>query len=338
MSTDPLDQRLAFLHEMDGLKTVLRQSPLLDGGRRENSAEHSWHLALYALRLHDVARSPVDPARVIRMLLIHDVIEVDAGDTPMHGGVSAREQAEREARAAERLFGILPRPEGDALLALWREFEALVRSHFAGPSDPSGSRASPRRPPARYDPAMTFDPQPTLEGRLLALRPLRAEDWTDLFAVASDPLIWEQHPEPERCREDVFRAFFAAALASGGALAAVDVQSGRIVGSSRFHGYDEGRSEVEVGWSFLARSHWGGAYNGEMKRLMLEHAFRFVKSVVFLVGPRNLRSRRAIEKVGGVLVGPGFERGHECVVYRISRESWPGSAAGAGGNRKGETP
>lgn len=398
MSTDPLDQRLAFLHEMDGLKTVLRQSPLLDGSRRENSAEHSWHLALYALLLHDVARSPVDPARVIRMLLVQDVVEVDAGDTPMHGGVSAREQAEREARAAERLFGILPRPEGDALLALWREFEAgetadaafakaldraqplmanvltgggtwvahrltldqvlarygptiangsprlwaaceaLVRSHFATPSDPSPSRAWPRRPPSRYDPAMTFDPQPTLEGRLLTLRPLRAEDWTDLFAVAADPLIWEQHPEPDRCREDVFRAFFAAALASGGALAAVDVQSGRIVGSSRFHGYDEGRSEVEVGWSFLARSHWGGAYNGEMKRLMLEHAFRFVKSVVFLVGPRNLRSRRAIEKVGGVLVGPGFERGHECVVYRISRESWPGSAAGAGGNRKGETP
>jgi RimJ/RimL family protein N-acetyltransferase len=174
---------------------------------------------------------------------------------------------------------------------------------------------------------MTFDPQPTLEGRLLVLRPLRAEDWSDLFAVASDPLIWEQHPEPDRCREDVFRAFFAAALASGGALAAIDVKSGRIVGSSRFHGWDEDRSEVEIGWSFLARAHWGGRYNGEMKGLMLGHAFRFVESVVFLIGPGNLRSRRAIEKVGGVLVGPGFERGHECVVYRISRESWPGSPA-----------
>jgi RimJ/RimL family protein N-acetyltransferase len=74
-----------------------------------------------------------------------------------------------------------------------------------------------------------------------------------------------------------------------------------------------------------------------MKRLMLEHAFRFVKSVVFLIGPGNLRSRRAIEKVGGVLVGSGFERGHECVVYRIARESWPVSAAGAGENREGET-
>jgi len=169
---------------------------------------------------------------------------------------------------------------------------------------------------------MTFDPQPTLEGSLLGLRPLRAEDWPDLFAVASDPLLWEQHPEPERCREEVFRAFFAAALASGGALVAFEAESGRTIGSSRFHGWDEDRSVVEIGWSFLARSHWGGRYNGEMKRLMIEHAFRFFRDVVFHIGPRNLRSRRAIEKVGGVLVGPGFERGHDCVIYRISRETW----------------
>ena len=124
MPIDPLDQRLAFLPEIDGLKSVVRQSPLLDRSRRENSAEHSWHLALYALLLHDLAGRPVDPARVIRMLLVHDVVEVDVGDTPMHAGVPPAEQAEREARAAERLFGILPGPEGDELLALWREFEA----------------------------------------------------------------------------------------------------------------------------------------------------------------------------------------------------------------------
>lgn len=174
---------------------------------------------------------------------------------------------------------------------------------------------------------MTFDLQPTLGGSLLELRPLRGEDWRELFAVASDPLLWEQHPEPNRYREDVFRSFFAAALESGGALVAVDATSGRIVGSSRFHGHDEERSEIEIGWSFLARSHWGGRYNGEMKRLMLEHAFHFVQHVVFLIGPRNLRSRRAIEKVGGVLVRAGFERGHECVVYRISRQEWPTAGA-----------
>lgn len=124
MSTDPLARRLAFLREIDGLKSVVRQTPLLDGSRRENGAEHSWHLAMYALLLHDVAERPVDAERVIRMLLVHDIVEVDAGDTPFHAGVPAREQAEREEKAARRLFGILPGPEGDALLALWREFEA----------------------------------------------------------------------------------------------------------------------------------------------------------------------------------------------------------------------
>jgi len=173
---------------------------------------------------------------------------------------------------------------------------------------------------------MTFDLQPTLRGRLLELGPLRPDHWDDLFAVASDPLLWEQHPERDRYREDVFRAFFAEALASGGALVAIDRNDGRVIGSSRYFGYSEEGSEVEIGWSFLARSHWGGHYNGEMKRLMLDHAFRFVEQVVFHIGPRNLRSRRAIEKVGGVLAGSLFVRGHEAVVYRISRSSWPGSA------------
>lgn len=131
MTIDPLDQRLAFLREIDGLKSVLRQSPLLGRSRKENSAEHSWHVALYALLLHDLAASPVTPARVIQMLLIHDVVEVDAGDTPIHAGVPPQEQADREARAAERLFGILPGPQGDALLALWREFEAAETADAA---------------------------------------------------------------------------------------------------------------------------------------------------------------------------------------------------------------
>lgn len=121
---DSLEQRLSFLREIDKLKSVVRQSPLLDRSRRENSAEHSWHLAMYALVLHDLSRVPVNLSRVIQMLLIHDIVEVDAGDTPFHAGVPADEQAEREGRAAVRLFGMLPDFEGDALLALWREFEA----------------------------------------------------------------------------------------------------------------------------------------------------------------------------------------------------------------------
>jgi RimJ/RimL family protein N-acetyltransferase len=159
-----------------------------------------------------------------------------------------------------------------------------------------------------------FDLQPVLQGTLLSLRPLRADDFDELFAVASDPLIWEQHPARERYKEDVFREFFREGLESGGALLALDLKDGRMIGSSRFHGYDEQASEIEIGWTFLARSYWGGVYNPEMKRLMLEHAFKFVKNVVFLVGPQNFRSQKAVEKIGGVRDGL---RG-ESVLFRIS--------------------
>src|SRR5437899_5084465 len=130
---------------------------------------------------------------------------------------------------------------------------------------------------------MSFDLQPVLKGELLGLRPLRPEDFHDLYAVASDPLIWEQHPVKDRYKEDVFREFFDESLQSGGALIAIDAKDGHVIGSSRFHGCDENNSEVEIGWTFLARSHWGGMYNKEMKALMLRHAFTFVKHVVLLV-------------------------------------------------------
>jgi len=156
---------------------------------------------------------------------------------------------------------------------------------------------------------MSFDLQPILKGELLELRPLRPEDFHDLYAVASDPLIWEQHPNKERYREEVFNGFFREALESGGALIAIDSKNGQVIGSSRFHGYDEEKSEIEIGWTFLARSHWGGVYNREMKQLMLRHAFKFVNSVIFLVGPQNLRSQRAVEKIGGVRVGSRRDAG-----------------------------
>jgi RimJ/RimL family protein N-acetyltransferase len=170
---------------------------------------------------------------------------------------------------------------------------------------------------------MPFDLQPVLQGELLELRPLRAEDFRDLQAVAADPLIWEQHPVKDRYKEEVFTVFFREALASGGALIAIDARDGRVIGSSRFHGYDPEKSEVEIGWTFLARSHWGGDYNGEMKRLMLRHAFRFVDRVVFLVGPGNLRSQRALEKIGAVRVGSRLDgSGRDSVVYQITASAF----------------
>ena len=166
---------------------------------------------------------------------------------------------------------------------------------------------------------MAFDFQPILEGELLGLRPLRPEDFEDLYAVASDPLIWEQHPVKDRYKEEVFKGFFREALESGGALIAIDSKDGRVIGSSRFHGYDQAKSEIEIGWTFLARSHWGGIYNREMKQLMLRHAFKFVNSVIFLVGPRNLRSQRALEKIGAVRVGSRLDAsGRDSFVYQIT--------------------
>lgn len=168
---------------------------------------------------------------------------------------------------------------------------------------------------------MSFDLQPVLEGELLVLRPLRAEDFQDLFAVAADPLIWEQHPVKDRYQEKVFREFFHEALESGGALLAIDSKNGQVIGSSRFHGYNKEGSEIEIGWTFLARSHWGGIYNGELKQLMLRHAFQFVNSVIFLIGPQNFRSQKAIEKIGGVRVGTSSDgRGGQSLVYRITAE------------------
>lgn len=166
---------------------------------------------------------------------------------------------------------------------------------------------------------MPFDLQPVLQGQLVSLRPLRADDFDALYAVASDPLIWEQHPNRDRYEENVFREFFRQALASGGALVALDAQTGKVIGSSRFNGYDEATREIEIGWTFLARSHWGGTYNAEMKHLMLRHAFQFVDSVLFVIGSENLRSRRAVEKIGGTLIpGRTDPRGGSNLVYRIS--------------------
>jgi len=120
---------------------------------------------------------------------------------------------------------------------------------------------------------------------------------------ASDPLIWEQHPESDRYKEEVFKVFFREALESGGAFVVIDKQNQQIIGSTRYYGYDLEKSEIEIGWTFLTRKYWGGRYNREMKQLMLAHAFRFVENVVFFVGEKNLRSQKAMEKIGAIRNG-----------------------------------
>jgi RimJ/RimL family protein N-acetyltransferase len=175
----------------------------------------------------------------------------------------------------------------------------------------------------RLKPAVPFDLQPTLVSPLVTLRPLVPADHDRLFAVAADPLIWEQHPDKTRSQPTGFNVFFQQALDSGGALLATETASGQAIGSSRFHGYNEVANEVEIGWTFLARSHWGGQYNGEMKRLMLEHAFRYVGRVVFLIDPANYRSQRAIEKLGAARAGVGADAsGRACDVFQITATEW----------------
>jgi RimJ/RimL family protein N-acetyltransferase len=161
---------------------------------------------------------------------------------------------------------------------------------------------------------VTFDLQPSLEGELVLVRPLDVKDFEPLYEVASDPLLWEQHPQHERWRRDAFRGYFDEQLSSGGGLAIVERATCSWIGSSRYHDYSAERSEVEIGWTFLARRCWGGAYNADLKRLMLGHAFRFVDRVIFLIDECNLRSRRSVEKLGAQ--ENGSRRG--MVLYEIT--------------------
>ena len=166
--------------------------------------------------------------------------------------------------------------------------------------------------------------QPTLANTVIALRPLRDSDWDPLFAVAADPLIWALHPAHDRWQEPVFRRFFDDALASGGALVASDPQTGAIIGSSRFDTERAEPGEIEIGWTFLARSHWGGPTNAAMKALMIGHALGHFDRVIFLIGETNLRSRRALEKIGGTLTDRDYTTEMaggpvRHVIYRIDR-------------------
>ena len=153
--------------------------------------------------------------------------------------------------------------------------------------------------------------QPHLANAHISLRPLTPDDWPALFAAASDPLIWAVHPAHDRWQEPVFRAYFEEALASGGALVALDPGTGAVIGASRYDFDRADPGEIEIGWTFLARSHWGGATNAAMKALMVGHALKHVDRVIFLIGETNVRSRRAMEKIGGVLT----DRHHDAVVH-----------------------
>lgn len=147
---------------------------------------------------------------------------------------------------------------------------------------------------------VSMDMQPILKGTKITLRPITPEDAEALYVAASDPKIWEQHPDSQRYQREVFdKNYLQGALSCGSALVVIDNHSGELVGSSRFYEYNAQSKEIAIGYTFLATTHWGGETNAEMKRLMLDYAFRFCDTVWFHIGKENWRSRKAMEKIGG---------------------------------------
>ena len=170
-----------------------------------------------------------------------------------------------------------------------------------------------------------FNLQPVLENERLLLRPLKEEDFESLYKVASDPLIWEQHPAKERSQREGFEIFFNDAMKSGSAFLVIDKSMGEVIGSTRFYPVDEFENAISIGWTFLAKKYWGGVYNGEMKRLMIEYAFNYVDNVLFHIHENNIRSQKAVEKIGGKRItsldGKILdERPNASVIYCIRKE------------------
>lgn len=149
---------------------------------------------------------------------------------------------------------------------------------------------------------MKFNLQPTLEDDLVLLRPLEKEDIEPLYEIAKDPLIWEQHPSFDRYQRKVYELFFEESLNSKGAFVVIDKATNKIIGSSRFKAIEGTDNAIEIGWSFLARTYWGGKYNRAVKTLLMDYVFNFMEYVVYYVEKKNIRSQRAVMKLGGVRV------------------------------------
>lgn len=179
---------------------------------------------------------------------------------------------------------------------------------------------------------MSFELQPRLANEHVTLRPLAENDLEALYALASDPLVWEQHPSRARHERGIFETYFRGAMESGGALFIARAATGEAMGSSRFYDLDVEASVVAIGYTFLGRMFWASSgaptnYNRAVKELMLDHAFRFVRRVIFHVGAENHRSRAAMVKLGGVLIGEQDvayygEKSNPNVVYAIDEADW----------------
>jgi len=174
-------------------------------------------------------------------------------------------------------------------------------------------------------PANSINLQPAhLQNNLVRLVPLQPGDFEALYAVAADPAIWEQHPQRDRYKREVFQGFFDGAVQSGSAFLVYDVASGALIGSSRFYDYDATARTIAVGYTFLAKAYWGGRYNSALKQLMLHYAFGFADTVVLHIGPNNIRSQKAAEKIGAQRNdAPTFDaNGEPRLEYIIQKEAY----------------
>jgi RimJ/RimL family protein N-acetyltransferase len=174
---------------------------------------------------------------------------------------------------------------------------------------------------------MTIHFQPTLQNELVLLQPLMASDFEPLYAVAADPLIWEQHPNKNRYQREPFQNYFEGALLSNGALLILDKATGEVAGCSRFYDYNEADSSVFIGYTFFGRKFWGQQYNAASKQLMLDYAFQYVNTVKFHIGATNYRSQMAIGKIGAVktkelIVAYHGEPDRHNFEYELTKEDW----------------
>lgn len=172
-----------------------------------------------------------------------------------------------------------------------------------------------------------FNLQPTLENEFIKIQPLQQTDFETLYSIASDPLIWEQHPNPDRYKRPVFEIFFKGAMESGAAFLVLNLQSGMAIGSSRYYDADPIKKSIAIGYTFLARDYWGSVFNRALKNLMLTHAFTYFDNVILHIGANNIRSQKATEKLGAKKIAEiemeyYGEANRLNFLYQIEKDSW----------------
>jgi len=172
-----------------------------------------------------------------------------------------------------------------------------------------------------------FFRQPELENDKVRIRPLMESDFESLFALASDPLVWEQHPVPDRYKREVFQNYFNGGIESKGAVLVMDSATNEVVGTSRLYDFNPENNSIVIGYTFFGRKFWGGKYNPSLKRLLLDYVFQFVDRVYFHIGAFNIRSQTAILRLGAQKIAEAEiayhgEKSNANFIFEIEKSDW----------------